>query len=155
MNNDILKEIKKEHEEFRNLLSSMENSKNDKKKELFEELYSKLVGHHESEEDVLFPDVKENSDDEGKNIVMEMIEEHSLVAYQLSVLQKTPLTNETWDAKFSVLKEIIIHHLDEEEKELFKQAKKVLDKGVLEAKYEDFEKTMKKYKEKQEKKLKK
>lgn len=150
---DILQEIKKEHMEFKSLVSKIEKAKDNKKKEIFEELYAKVIGHHESEEHVLFSDVKKNSDDAGKDIVMEMIEEHSLIAYQLSVIQKTGVDNETWDAKFSVFKEILTHHLDEEEDELFKQAKKALDKKTLEEKYDDFEKTMEKYKEQQEKKL--
>lgn len=151
---NILEEIKKEHDEFKNLISQIENSKGDKKRSLFEELYAKLEGHHESEEHVLFPDVKEESDEEGKSVVREMIEEHSLASYQFSVLEKTSIDNETWDAKFSVLKEVLTHHMDEEEKEFFKQAKKVLTEDTLKEKYDDFEKTMKKYKEEQEKKLK-
>ncbi len=151
---DILQEIKKEHDGFRKLMTEIENSKDDKKKTLFEKLYAELIGHHEAEEHVLFSDVKAKSDAEGKEIVMEMIEEHSLLDYQLSVVQKTFVTNETWDAKFSVLKEIITHHLDEEEKTLFKQAKKVLDKEILLEKYEPFEATMAEYQKKQEEKLK-
>lgn len=120
---------------------------------MFEKLYIKLVGHHESEEHVLFPDVKSNSDKEGQDVVLEMIEEHILVAYQFSVIQKTGIDNETWDAKFSVLKEILTHHMDEEEDELFKQAKKVLDKKTLLDKYDDFEKTNEKYQKEQEAKL--
>lgn len=88
---DILEEIEKEHDEFKELISSIENSKDNKKKEFFEELYNKLIGHHESEEYVLFPDVMENSNKDGKDIVMEMIEEHSLASYQLNVIQKTSL----------------------------------------------------------------
>lgn len=152
---DVLEEIKKEHDEFRKLITSIENADGSKKKTLFEELYAKLIGHHESEEHVLFPDVKKKSDDEGKDIVMEMIEEHSLVAYQFSVIQKTDIDNETWGPKFNVLKEVLTHHMDEEEDELFKQAKKVLDKEVLEDKYEPFEETMEKYQKEQENKLEK
>ncbi|NLC54986.1 MAG: hemerythrin domain-containing protein [Erysipelothrix sp.] len=125
---DVLQEIKKEHDEFRTLIKKIEDAKGSQKKELFEELYAKLIGHHESEEHVLFTDVKRKSDEKGKDVVMEMIEEHSLAAYQFSVIQKTAIDNETWDAKFSVLKEVLTHHMDEEESELFKQAKKVLDK---------------------------
>ena len=150
---DILEEIENEHEEFKELISDIENSKGNKRKKLFEELYASLIGHHESEEHVLFPDVKEKSDEEGKDIVMEMIEEHSLASYQFSVIQKTSLENETWDAKFSVLKELLTHHMEEEEKSFFKQAKKVLDEKVLKEKYDDFEATMEEYKKKQEKKL--
>ena len=83
-----------------------------------------------------------------------MIEEHSLGAYQFSVLERTGVDNETWDAKFSVLKEVLTHHMDEEEKEFFKEARKVLDKNQLEEKYDKFENTHDEYKKKQEDKLK-
>lgn len=77
---NILEEIKKEHEEFKDLISQIEDASGKKKKTLFEELYAKLIGHHESEEHVLFPDVKEKSEEEGKEIVREMIEEHNLAS---------------------------------------------------------------------------
>ena len=146
---NVLEEIKKEHEEFKSLIAQIENSDGKKKKELFEDLYAKIKGHHEAEEHVVFPDVKEKSSDKGKEIVMEMIEEHSLGAYQFSVIQKTSIDNETWDAKFSVLKEVLTHHMDEEEKELFKQARKVLTEAELQEKYEPFEKTEEKYEKEQ------
>lgn len=152
---DILEEIKKEHGEFKESLSAIASSKNEnKKKQMFEELYAKLIGHHEAEEHILFNDIKKKSDDDGKEIVREMIEEHSLAGYQLSVIQKTSLSNETWNAKFNVLTELLTHHIEEEEKSLFKQAKKVLDKETLIEKYEPFETTMEEYKDKQEKRLK-
>lgn len=151
---NILEEIKSEHEEFRELMNTIESSEGSKKKELFEKLYVNVVGHHEAEEHVLFNDVKESSDKEGKSLVLEMIEEHSLIDYQFSVVQKTSISNETWDAKFSVLKEIVTHHLDEEEDELFKQAKQVIIPKMLEAKYSAFEENVEKYKKEQEKKLK-
>lgn len=151
---DVLKEIKKEHDEFKNLIEKIENSTGEKRKKLFNELYAKIKGHHEAEERVVFPDVKKKADDKGKDTVREMIEEHSLGAYQFSVIQRTGVDNDTWDAKFSVLKEVLTHHMDEEEKEFFKEAKKVLDKDQLQEKYDKFEKTNNEYKKKQEEKLK-
>lgn len=150
---DVLKEIKKEHDEFKSLISKIEKSKGEKKKTLFRELYAKIKGHHEAEERVVFPDVKKKSDEEGKDVVREMIEEHSLAVYQFSVLEKTSIDNDTWDAKFSVLKEVLSHHMDEEEQDLFEQARKVLNKKDLEEKYDPFESTMDEYKKMQEKKL--
>ena len=151
---DVLKEIKKEHDEFRDLLSSIESASGEKRRKLFIELYAKIKGHHEAEEQVVFPDVKDRTDEEGKDTVREMIEEHSLGAYQFSVLERTSIDNETWDAKFSVLKEVLTHHMDEEEKDFFKEAREVLKKEELEEKYDEFEKTMDKYRKEQEQKLK-
>ncbi len=151
---NVLEEIKKEHEEFKSLITEIENSDGETKKELFKDLYARVKGHHEAEEHVVFPDVKEKSDDQGKEIVREMIEEHSLGAYQFSVLQRTSVDTETWDAKFSVLKEVLTHHMDEEENELFKQAREVLSEEELQEKYNPFEKTEEKYKKEKEDELK-
>ncbi len=151
---DVLKEIKKEHDEFKKLITKIENSKGKERKKLFDELYVNIKGHHEAEERVVFPDVKERLEEEAKDTVREMIEEHSLGAYQFSLIEKTAIDNETWDAKFSVLKEILTHHMDEEEKEFFKEARKVLEKDELEEKYDTFENINDEYKKKQEEKLK-
>ena len=151
---NVLQEIRKEHEEVKDMMSRIEKLKGDPKKKLFQELYATVKGHHESEERVLFSDIKKESSEEGKEIVREMIEEHSLLSYQFSVIEKTGIGNDTWDAKFNVLKEVLEHHIDEEEKDLFKQAKKVLSEKILKDKYDDFEKTMKEYKKEQEEKLK-
>jgi hemerythrin-like domain-containing protein len=151
---DILQEIKSEHDEFRSLITEIENASDSKKKSLFNELNIKIHAHHEAEETVLFPDVKSKSDEEGKDVVMEMIEEHNLGAYQLSLLDRTSIENETWDAKFSVLKEVLTHHMDEEEKELFQQAREVLTKAELKEKYEPFEEKNDEEKKKMESKMK-
>lgn len=136
---NVLEEIRKEHEEVKDMISRIENLKGETKRKLFEDLYATVKGHHESEERVLFSDVKKESSEEGKEIVREMIEEHSLLAYQFSVIEKTGIENDTWDAKFSVLKEVLEHHIDEEEKDLFKQAKKVLSEKILKDKFGVFE----------------
>lgn len=151
---DILKEIKSEHDEFRKLITKIEKAADSKKKSLFDELNIKIHAHHEAEEQVLFKDVKSKSDKEGKDVVMEMIEEHHLGAYQLSLLDRTSIENETWDAKFSVLKEVLTHHMDEEEAELFKQAREVLSKDELMEKYQPFEDKNEEEKKKFEEKMK-
>ncbi|MDP3386674.1 MAG: hypothetical protein Q8S24_05535 [Eubacteriales bacterium] len=57
-------------------------------------------------------------------IAEEMIEEHTLVNYQLSVLEKESVENETWDAKFSLLKEELDHQLEEAEEDFLSMANK-------------------------------
>jgi hypothetical protein len=47
-------------------------------------------------------------------------------------LEMTDVTDETWGAKFKVMKENIEHHIEEEEGEMFKQARSVFDTDELE-----------------------
>ncbi|MDO5649093.1 MAG: hemerythrin domain-containing protein [Gallicola sp.] len=143
---DYIRHNKEEHSEFKKLIRKVEKAKGDKKKELFIKLY----GHHNGEEAVVFPAVKEKVSGEDLDVVLEMIEEHKLGNYQFSVLERTSIDNETWDAKFTVLKEVLEHHMDEEEEEFAKIAKKALSKEERKELLEEFEKvSSKKEKEKQ------
>ena len=136
---DVLSHIKKEHEKFRKLMSKIESTQGDAKKDLFREFYAELNGHHEAEELVVFPLVKEKVKGKEGEVVLEMIEEHNLGHYQFSLLERTSIENETWDAKFSVLKEVLDHHMKEEENEFMPLAKKVVSKEKLADLLEEFE----------------
>ena len=151
---DVLTHIKEEHIEFKELMKRIEKSEGEKKKELFRELYADLHGHHEAEEDVIFPLVKEKSNEEDKETVKEMIEEHNLVSYQFSLIERTSVENDTLDAKFNVLKEILEHHMAEEEKDFMPLARKVLSKDQLEELLDKFESVLEEYKKEKQKELK-
>lgn len=128
---DVLDHIKKEHDGFKKKIAKIEAAKGDSKKEIFRELYAEIHGHHEAEEAFIFALVKEKANGKAREVVLEMIEEHSLGSYQFSVLEKTSIENDTWDAKFSVLKEVLDHHMDEEEKEFLPLAKKSIPAKTL------------------------
>ncbi len=50
----------------------------------------------------------------------------------MSELEATSVEDETWHAKFMVMKENLEHHIEEEEKEMFKQARDVFEESELE-----------------------
>lgn len=143
---DVLAHIKKEHEKYRKMMSKIESAEGPKKKDLFKEFHAELHGHHEAEEHVVFPLVKEKVTGEDLQVVLEMIEEHRLGTYQFSLLERTSIENETWDAKFSVLKEVLDHHMEEEENEFMPLAKKAVPKEKLAGVLEEFEAVLEKYK---------
>lgn len=148
---DYIKHNKEEHSEFKKLMKKIEKVSGKEKKKLFRKLFVKLYGHHNGEEAVVFPAVKENVSGKDLDTVLEMIEEHKLGNYQFSVLERTSIENETWDAKFAVLKEVLEHHMDEEEDEFSAIAKKALSKKDREQLLEEFEEVSEK-KEKEKKK---
>ena len=49
----------------------------------------------------------------------------------MSELDDVPYDDEHWGAKFTVMKENIEHHIEEEEGEMFKLARQALDKEEL------------------------
>jgi hemerythrin-like domain-containing protein len=66
-------------------------------------------------------------------IALEAYEEHGVVDMIMSEIEQTPVEDETWMAKFTVMKENLEHHIEEEEGEMFKQARQVFDKETLES----------------------
>lgn len=98
--------------------------------ELFTQLKSELDIHAEIEEKILYP-VLEKAD-ETHDISLEAYEEHRIVKQLLSELEAEPKDAEEWTAKFTVLKENVEHHVEEEEGEMFKKARKVLSEEEIE-----------------------
>jgi hemerythrin-like domain-containing protein len=49
----------------------------------------------------------------------------------MAEIEAIPFDQETWGAKFTVMKENVEHHIEEEEEEMFKQAKQVFDEDEL------------------------
>jgi len=81
------------------------------------------------EEQIFYP-VLEKAD-ESRDITLEAFVEHRLVKQLLGELEAEAKDDETWTAKFTVLKEQV-HHVEEEEGEMFKKARKVLSREEIE-----------------------
>jgi len=94
------------------------------REELFDKLNSELEVHAAVEEQILYPALKEAA--ETRDITFEAFEEHRIVKELLKELSTTPKDSEEWTAKLTVLKENVEHHVEEEEGEMFKKARKVL-----------------------------
>jgi len=100
------------------------------REELFTQLKSELDLHAHIEETILYP-VLEKAD-ETHDITLEAFEEHRLVKQLLGELESMDKGDEQWTARFTVLKENIEHHVEEEEGEMFKKARKVLSEEEAE-----------------------
>ena len=61
--------------------------------------------------------------------MLEGYEEHHVVDEIMGELDASRVTDETWGAKFKVMKENIEHHIEEEEGEMFKTARCVFDRS--------------------------
>ena len=100
------------------------------REDLFTQLKSELDLHAHIEETILYP-VLEKAD-ETHDITLEAFEEHRLVKQLLGELESMDKGDEQWTARFTVLKENIEHHVEEEEGEMFKKARKVLSEEEAE-----------------------
>jgi len=101
------------------------------REELFTQLKTELDIHTRIEETIFYPVLKKA--DETHDITLEAFEEHKVVKTLLSELESLGKDKEEWTAKFTVLKENIEHHVEEEEGEMFTKARKVLSESDAEA----------------------
>jgi hemerythrin superfamily protein len=101
------------------------------REELFTKLKTELDVHARIEETIFYPALEKA--DETRDITLEAFEEHRLVKQLLSELQSLGKDEEEWTAKFTVLKENVEHHVEEEEGEMFTKARKVLSEEDAEA----------------------
>lgn len=129
---DAIELIKADHEKLRSLLDRAEKAKSeDSREDLLDALRAELKPHERMEEQIFYPALEKFK--EAKEIVLEGVEEHHVADLIMEELSSTPIGSDVWTAKLKVLKENIEHHLEEEEGEMFDDARKLLDKQQLEA----------------------
>jgi iron-sulfur cluster repair protein YtfE (RIC family) len=121
---DLLKEDHKKVSQIFEKLEPTTERALKTREELFSKLNGELEVHASIEEQIFYPALKEA--DETRDIVLEAFEEHSIVKRLLKELASMPANSEQWTAKLTVLKENIEHHVEEEEGEMFKKARKIL-----------------------------
>ena len=119
--------LKADHKKVAGILEKLDSTTErgvKTREELFAQLKTELDVHARIEETIFYPAIKEA--DETRDITLEALEEHRLVKQLLGELQTMGKDEEQWTAKFTVLKEQIEHHVEEEEGEMFPKARKVL-----------------------------
>jgi hypothetical protein len=104
----------------------------EEKRSLTDKVIEQLSVHAEIEEQFFYPAVAAKLEERGD--VLEAVEEHHLAKVALWELERLPASAPNFDAKFTVLKENILHHVAEEEGDdgLFQQARKALNATELE-----------------------
>jgi len=130
---DALSLLKADHDKVKKMLADGEQTTERAEKtrrEVFDGLKAEMMLHERIEEEIFYPALKEHP--RAKDIVLEGYEEHHVVDDIMGELEATDVTDETWAAKFKVMKENIEHHIEEEEGEMFKQARQVFDADELE-----------------------
>lgn len=143
MRRDILKTLKSEHDELRGLFAEMEDTTDRGKKirgELLSKIEAGLIPHAKWEELVFYPAFKERADREGLKTHAEAVQEHRAVELTvLPDLKSKPTDSTEFAGSAKVLGEFVDHHAGEEEKTMFKMAKKLFSAEELAALDEQYE----------------
>jgi hypothetical protein len=124
----IFETLKDEHDLLRKQLAKIVDLPDDAKverQECLEELKKTLHSHTIAEEEIVYETLLPIEHLESE--VREGIEEHRLSNQLLVELMTLDVAQAQWKAKVKALKDLLIHHLKEEEVELFAEGRKVFD----------------------------
>ena len=128
-NKDIFGALVVDHNKHRELLDALEQTSGDtpERVTLFKELTYELKGHALAEEQALWSTVlrKPEITEDGRHAVAE----HKELDDMLNDLAATDMATGGWLTKFKSLKDEYLHHIGEEEKELFPHVEKHLDEA--------------------------
>jgi hemerythrin superfamily protein len=133
---NAIKLLMQDHKKVRQLLTELEGTttRNTRDRErLVHEIETEVTIHAQVEEEIFYPAFKaaaKKSDD--TEMFFEAAEEHHVVEMVMPELVACDPSTDEFTAKAKVLKELIEHHAGEEEKEMFKRAKVLMDEDELE-----------------------
>ncbi|HMJ55215.1 MAG TPA: hemerythrin domain-containing protein [Polyangiaceae bacterium] len=118
--------LEKQHRKVEAAFKKLE-SKRTASLELLRELANDLAAHMAIEQEIFYPAVREVDED----LILEAYEEHSLAELAIKRLMATELNDESFPARVTAAKELIEHHVEEEEGDLFPEVEKALGKERL------------------------
>ena len=130
---DAVKLLKDDHDKVKKILEDLDSTTErgvKTREELFATIKGELTVHEIIEEEIFYPALKEHP--KAKDLVLEAYEEHHVVDMVMAELEGLDVSDETWGAKATVMKENVEHHIEEEEGEMFAKARQVFDRQELE-----------------------
>ncbi|HZI50379.1 MAG TPA: hemerythrin domain-containing protein [Terriglobia bacterium] len=114
--------LKADHDKVKKLFDKFEKETESSKRDIAVEAIQELKIHAAIEEQVFYPALRHEMDDE-EGLMDEADEEHHVAKFLIAELEQMQGDEDNWDAKFMVLAENVRHHIKEEEREIFPKAK--------------------------------
>ena len=130
---DAITLLKTDHKKVRALLETLDGTDAAARRtKLLGQIEVELKAHAKVEEEIFYPAFKRKAEDsEEMQMFFEAKEEHGLVDVILPKAKQSNPESDEFAARAKVLKDIVLHHAKEEEKEMFKAAKQLFDRDEL------------------------
>jgi hemerythrin superfamily protein len=126
---DAIALLKKQHAQVAKLFTQFEHA-DAGQDDIVQQICELLTMHDKIERDLFYPAISKMNE-AIEDTVLESLEEHHLVTVMLKQLADLDSSDPTYEAKVTVLKELVQHHVREEETELFKMVREVVDEQTL------------------------
>ena len=128
---DAIALLKADHEKVRGLLETLEKATGPRRAKVLAQVEQELKVHTTIEEEIFYPAYREAARKKDEQVMLyEAYQEHHVVDLVLPEVSEGA-NNEELKAKAKVLKELVEHHADEEEEDMFPSARKLLDREEL------------------------
>ena len=136
----ILNDLHEDHEEVSGLIEQLIKTEDGKERgTIFKEMMSKLLAHSHAEQNVLYKKMEKSQDEKSRTFAYEGENEHQIVEQQLQQMARARnKASEQWTAQATVLRELVNHHVKEEEGTGFTCARREFDSEQLEKLGEQF-----------------
>ena len=130
---DAIALLKTDHKKVRLLLETLDKTDAPARRtKLLSQIETEIKVHATIEEEIFYPAFKRKAgESEELEMFFEAKEEHGLVDIMLPKAKSANPSGEEFAARAKVLKDLVLHHAKEEEKEMFKAARNLFDKDEL------------------------
>jgi len=137
---NIFETIREDHDRQRSMLDQLVSTEgaSDERKKLFNEIKEELSEHADAEERHFYKPLIDSDMTQDK--ARHGIAEHHEIDELVEKLQETDMSSPGWLTYAKQLQEQVVHHLDEEEHEVFQMAGKVLTEAQKNSLGDEFQK---------------
>jgi hemerythrin superfamily protein len=129
---DAIAVLKSDHVKVRKLLGQLEKAEEPGRRQtLFGQIEQELAVHTQIEEEIFYPAYKDAAKKKDqRKLFFEAAEEHGVVKTYLPKMRGNAV-GEVFGAQAKVLKDLVEHHAEEEETEMFPKARKLMSAAEL------------------------
>jgi|SRR5579884_1345300 len=132
---DAISLLKKDHDKVRELLKKLQHAADrgmSKAETLLDQIDREVKIHSQVEEEIFYPAFHAAAQTKEENkLFFEAKEEHHIVDMVMPEVKDAGGDSADFAGRAKALKDLIEHHADEEEKEMFPRAKKLLGREEL------------------------
>ena len=124
----IYKTLKSDHDHHRKLLAAIADTKGDseERREKWDTFFHDVSAHAAAEEETFYS--KLMKDEDGQSEARHSVAEHKELDDLMSELNEIEFSSPAWLVKFKDMRHRYEHHIEEEEEDIFPEAKDILGK---------------------------
>jgi len=123
--------LHKDHEQVKKMFKDFQSGGSQAKLQLARQICQELTVHATLEEQSFYPLVRQIGE-EFSNMVLEANEEHRQAKELIGMIEGATLHDEHFEPRMKVLMDDIMHHVEEEEQQLFPKLQQQVDKTRME-----------------------